>query len=109
MNRAGTPPRRKAVKINRTPKAAHDDVKDSCAKEKTNQIIRSGPPAARNQIVIPWKAMIITPTASQLLQYEACLNDISKALGSRSPEDKEKNLKDIRIPWEGRALKPTPG
>lgn len=66
-------------------------------------------PSSKNQqITIPWKNRIITPTHLQLKEFKGNLTDIFNSLGSRSPIGKEKFYKQILIPWRGKILKPEP-
>ncbi len=59
--------------------------------------------ARGNQIIIPWRGMIITPTH----RYKGNLNKMLKEFG-REPIGKERFFRRIIIPWRGQTLEPSP-
>jgi len=57
-------------------------------------------------LTIPWNGRILTPTLTQLREFQGDLDLIEQALGSRSPKPEEKNFR-IRFTWRNFIMWPT--
>ena len=57
-------------------------------------------------LTIPWNGRILSPTISQLKEFQGDLDLIERALGSREPKLNERNFK-IRFTWRNFILWPT--